>query len=60
GAMNTHIDHGIFDYFGARVVTSELLLEAGPDHAASHLETALAVGRRLFVTSGRYEATDAA
>ncbi|API51307.1 NAD(P)H dehydrogenase [Rhizobium leguminosarum] len=60
GAMKTQIDHGIFDYCGARVVTSELLLEAGPDHAAAHLETARAVGRRLFVTSGRNEATDAA
>jgi NAD(P)H dehydrogenase (quinone) len=26
--MKTQIDHGIFDYCGARVVTSELLLEA--------------------------------
>lgn len=60
GAMKTQIDHGIFDYCGARVVTSEVLFEAGPDHATAHLEAARAVGRRLFVTSGRYEATDAA
>ncbi|MEI1249425.1 NAD(P)H-dependent oxidoreductase [Rhizobium aouanii] len=60
GAMKTQIDHGIFDYCGARVVTSEFMLEAGPDHATAHLDAARAIGRRLFDTSGQCEATDAA
>ncbi|MBB4440414.1 MULTISPECIES: NAD(P)H-dependent oxidoreductase [Rhizobium] len=60
GAMKTQIDHGIFDYCGAPVVTSELLLETGEDHATAHLEAARAIGRRLFDTSERHEATDAA
>ncbi|NKN08197.1 NAD(P)H-dependent oxidoreductase [Rhizobium laguerreae] len=60
GAMKTQIDHGIFDYCGARVVTSEFMLEAGPDHATAHLDAARAIGRRLFDISGQCEATDAA
>ncbi|WP_027668344.1 MULTISPECIES: NAD(P)H-dependent oxidoreductase [Rhizobium] len=48
GAMKTQIDHGIFNYCGAPVVTSELLLEAGPDDVAAHLKAARAIGRGLF------------
>lgn len=58
GAMKTQIDHGIFDYCGAPVVTSELLLETGEDHATAHLEAARAIGRNLFKVSGRSKAAD--
>jgi NAD(P)H dehydrogenase (quinone) len=60
GAMKTQIDHGIFDYCGARVVTSEVLFEAGPDHATAHLEAARVIGRRLFDASRQRKAADAA
>ncbi|QND48435.1 NAD(P)H-dependent oxidoreductase [Rhizobium lusitanum] len=60
GAMKTQIDHGIFDYCGARVVTSELLLGSEGQDVASHLKAALAVGRNLFHASKRTEAADAA
>jgi NAD(P)H dehydrogenase (quinone) len=47
GAMKAQIDQGIFDYCGACVGTSELLLE--PDvHPLSHLKAARAIGRDLF------------
>lgn len=48
GAMRTQIDHGIFDYCGARVVTSEILSTVEPGFPASHLETARRIGRGLF------------
>ena len=49
-AMKTQIDHGIFDYCGAPVVTSELLLQSdGPD-GALHLQTA---GRNRPATFSR-------
>jgi NAD(P)H dehydrogenase (quinone) len=48
GAMKTQIDHGIFDYCGARVVTSELLLASDTGYPEAHLETARALGRRIF------------
>ncbi|XXY52095.1 NAD(P)H-dependent oxidoreductase [Sorangium sp. So ce269] len=48
GAMKTQIDHGIFDYCGARVVTSELLHESETQAPASHLAAARAIGRNLF------------
>ena len=47
-AMKTQIDHGIFDYCGAPVVTSELLLEADTIDVAPHLETARTIGCDLF------------
>ena len=48
GAMKTQIDHGIFDYCGAKVVTSELLLfPEASDHAQLPAE-ARAIGARLF------------
>ncbi|MGO1000334.1 NAD(P)H-dependent oxidoreductase [Lysobacter sp. CA196] len=55
-AMNTQIDHGIFDYCGARVLTSELLLHTHPDEAAAHLQTAFALGRGLFAEAEHGEA----
>jgi len=51
GAMKTQIDHGIFDYCGARVVTSELLLESSQHPASSRLDAAQAIGRRLFAAA---------
>ena len=47
-AMRTQIDHGIFDYCGAKVLTSELLLESESGTAEAHLRTAHAVGQGLF------------
>ncbi|WP_408953609.1 NAD(P)H-dependent oxidoreductase [Lysobacter sp. Hz 25] len=55
-AMKTQIDHGIFDYCGARVLTSELLLHTNPDEAAAHLHTAFALGRGLFAEAAQGEA----
>jgi NAD(P)H dehydrogenase (quinone) len=48
GAMKTQIDHGIFDYCGASVVTSELLLDSQAQDQASSLGAARAIGRDLF------------
>jgi NAD(P)H dehydrogenase (quinone) len=50
-AMKAQIEHGIFDYCGARVVTSALLLESDPHFPASHGEKAREIGRALFQTS---------
>lgn len=50
-AMKTQIDHGIFDYCGAQVETSELLLPSDADFPKSHLETARAIGRSLFAAA---------
>jgi NAD(P)H dehydrogenase (quinone) len=60
GAMKTQIDHGIFDYCGARVVTSELMVDSQAEDQASQLETARAIGRNLFDASRRNEAAEAA
>ncbi|WP_423604966.1 NAD(P)H-dependent oxidoreductase [Sphingomonas sp. MS122] len=47
GAMRTQIDHGIFDYCGARVVRHELLFDShGPDQQAN-LDIASRLGRSL-------------
>lgn len=47
-AMKTQIDHGIFDYCGAPVLTSELLLGSEPADVVQHLEAAHTIGRELF------------
>lgn len=47
-AMKTQIDHGIFDYCGARVLTSELLLGSEAADVVLHLETARSIGLDLF------------
>ncbi|WP_298728258.1 NAD(P)H-dependent oxidoreductase [uncultured Ferrovibrio sp.] len=47
-AMKTQIEHGIFDYCGARVVRSEMLLEADTQDPAIHLARARAIGRELL------------
>ncbi|KXF77977.1 NAD(P)H dehydrogenase [Paramesorhizobium deserti] len=56
GAMRTQIDHGIFDYCGAPVVTSELLLPSETGDMSHHLETARNFGRNLFSASRQSEA----
>lgn len=47
-AMRTQIDHGIFDFCGARVATSEFLLDVNGLAAASHVTTARALGGHAF------------
>lgn len=49
-AMHTQIDYGIFDYCGAQVLTSALLLESESGQAQVHLDHAKAVGQGLFET----------
>ena len=56
GAMKTQIDHGIFDYCGASVVTSELLLESQEQDQTLNMEAARAIGRNLFAASVRCKA----
>lgn len=46
-AMKAQIDMGIFDYCGARVLSSDLLLDADSGTAGAHLQTALAIGRKI-------------
>ncbi len=45
GAMKTQIDHGIFDYCGAPVLTSELLFMSDPDAC---LKTGKLIGQKIF------------
>jgi len=47
-AMHTQIDYGIFDYCGAQVLTSKLLLDSESGGAQAHLHTANAVGQGMF------------
>lgn len=47
-AMKTQIDHGIFDYCGAPVRSSNLLLEADGADQLSNLESARSIGRGVF------------
>jgi len=47
GAMRTQIDHGIFGYCGAPVLTTELLLDQ-PDGPDAMLKTARKIGQGLF------------
>lgn len=53
GAMKTQIDHGIFGYCGAPVVTSELLVPPASD---SHFDTARRIGGRLFAATRNADA----
>ncbi|WP_349956381.1 NAD(P)H-dependent oxidoreductase [Rhizobium sp. ZPR3] len=59
GAMRTQIDHGIFGYCGAPVMSSELLLTETQD-MTSHLDTARAIGQNLFAASPSQKTADAA
>lgn len=49
GAMKTQIDHGIFGYCGAQVLTSELLLASDQGYPASLPQAGQAIGRKIFV-----------
>lgn len=60
GAMKTQIDHGIFDYCGARVLASELLLESEAQDLTSHLTAAREIGSRLFTAPRKCAIADAA
>jgi NAD(P)H dehydrogenase (quinone) len=50
-AMRTQIDHGIFDFCGARVVTSEFLLDVNGQGGACHIVTARALGGNAFAAN---------
>ncbi|MHC8287424.1 NAD(P)H-dependent oxidoreductase [Pseudomonas sp. XS1P51] len=50
-AMKTQIDYGIFDYCGAQVLTSELMLESETLDPQVHLDAARDLGRKLFAAS---------
>jgi NAD(P)H dehydrogenase (quinone) len=50
-AMKKQIDHGIFDYCGAKVLASQLLIGLDDSTRAADLETALNVGRGIFESS---------
>ncbi|ORM84649.1 NAD(P)H dehydrogenase [Mixta gaviniae] len=52
GSMKTQIDHGIFGYCGAPVVTSELLLPSDEGYPEAHYRTAYRKGQQLF-TAGK-------
>jgi NAD(P)H dehydrogenase (quinone) len=47
-AMRTQIDHGIFDFCGAPVVTSEFLLGVNGQGGTAHVEAARALGTEAF------------
>jgi NAD(P)H dehydrogenase (quinone) len=46
-AMQTQIEHGVFDFCGAPVVTSQLITTNHPDAAIDPLEAAQSIIRRL-------------
>jgi NAD(P)H dehydrogenase (quinone) len=48
GAMKLQIDHGIFDFCGAPVATSEFLLDVESKDGTLHLEKARTIGHQLF------------
>ncbi|MCC4608656.1 NAD(P)H-dependent oxidoreductase [Xanthomonas campestris pv. zinniae] len=48
GAMKTQIAHGIFGFCGAPVRTTELLTVPDAGFPQSHLDTARAIGARVF------------
>ncbi len=50
GAMKTQIDHGIFGYCGAPVLTTELLLVSDAGFPDAHLDTVAALGRKVFAS----------
>ncbi|MBV7483927.1 NAD(P)H-dependent oxidoreductase [Bordetella sp. BOR01] len=55
GAMRTQIDHGIFDYCGARVKVSELLLDSETADPAATLQAARRIGQRVSAGSAACE-----
>lgn len=59
-AMRVQIEHGIFDYCGARVLSSTLLDDSEGQDPARHLRTARALGERMFASEGRREPANVA
>jgi NAD(P)H dehydrogenase (quinone) len=47
-AMQAQIEHGIFGYCGARVMSSTLLLPTESEYANQRLDSALDIGRQIF------------
>ncbi len=47
-AMKAQIDHGIFDYCGANVRGSHVLLPSDGNYPQAHLDTAHAIGASIF------------
>ncbi|MRK21880.1 NAD(P)H-dependent oxidoreductase [Pseudomonas sp. JG-B] len=58
-AMKTQIDHGIFDYCGATVLTSAVYFESESNDPAPYLEAARSIGLKLFETAARPELIEA-
>ncbi|MDH0648889.1 NAD(P)H-dependent oxidoreductase [Pseudomonas sp. GD03858] len=58
-AMRVQIEHGIFDYCGARVSSSTLLDDSEGADPVRHLETARQLGATLFAETARSELTPA-
>ncbi|MDX9674111.1 MULTISPECIES: NAD(P)H-dependent oxidoreductase [unclassified Pseudomonas] len=54
-AMKAQIEHGIFDYSGATVQSSTLLLESESSDPQGHLQTAYKIGVRIFPVPGGSE-----
>lgn len=54
-SMRNQIDHGIFDYCGAPVVTSELLLSGDEGYPESHYQLAHQLGQRLFAHQEKHD-----
>lgn len=50
-AMKTQIETGIFDYCGAPVLSSTLLLETDSGDVRAHLQTAFALGEHMATAS---------
>lgn len=46
-AMRTQIDHGIFDFCGAQVLSSELLLQIPGEELSPELQNVRALGRKM-------------
>ncbi len=55
-AMRTQIDQGIFDFCGAPVLTSELLIVTEPADVEAQFNTARALGGKIFANAGRRDA----
>ncbi|MDP2696753.1 NAD(P)H-dependent oxidoreductase [Thalassospira sp.] len=60
GAMKTQIDHGIFDYCGPKVITSELLIQSETQDPTAHLRNAHTIGRNIFAPPKQSKTADAA
>lgn len=54
-SMRNQIENGIFDYCGAPVVTSELLLIGDEGYPESHYQLAQALGQRLFAHQEKHD-----